>query len=279
MGSVISSTVGSAVSRQNTSDTNRYNYNIAKQTNASNERVAQQNLDFQKATFQYNKDLQERIFQREDTAAQRTVADMRAAGLSPLAMQGTNGAGEAIAVTAPQNNMQYQSAAPGVPADMSALSNLSNMFSEVLQFKNGLQQIERQGLENKYLSATYDNRITQSNYDTDIKGIQKRIADIDSLLKEYDRADATQKRIYDFTFGLNDGMSEKERTMAILNHILYPQHGTSHSKSDALKFETTPLSGYQNHQELFNAIGDALDKGGKSSAKVIERILEAIASF
>lgn len=62
----------------------------------------EQNLAFQRENFDYQKALQKQIFEREDTAYQRTVKDMRAAGMSPLSMNGTNNAGEAISTTAPQ---------------------------------------------------------------------------------------------------------------------------------------------------------------------------------
>ena len=49
-------------------------------TNQANERIAQQNLAFQKENLEYQKDLQQQIFNREDTAYQRKVNDLIAAG-------------------------------------------------------------------------------------------------------------------------------------------------------------------------------------------------------
>lgn len=96
--------------------TNEANLQIARETNETNKGIAEQNLGFQRENLEYQKALQQDIFEREDTAYQRTKADMLAAGLNPLSMQGTNGAGEAIATTPLNNQFQAQQAAPMQPA-------------------------------------------------------------------------------------------------------------------------------------------------------------------
>ena len=52
-------------------------------TNQFNERIANQNLAYQKENLEYQKDLQKQIFEREDTAYQRKVNDLIAAGINP----------------------------------------------------------------------------------------------------------------------------------------------------------------------------------------------------
>ena len=85
----------------NTEATNRTNKEIAlwnmlqqQKTNEINYGMFKENLDYQKA-------LNEQIMQREDTSYQRTVADMRKAGLNPLTMSGLNGSGGNIANVEP----------------------------------------------------------------------------------------------------------------------------------------------------------------------------------
>ena len=91
---------------------NQANLKIAQETNATNRNIAEQNLGFQRELQEYNKALQQQIFEREDTSYQRTAQDMLAAGLNPLDMQGTNGAGEVVSQSPLNNGFQAQIGAP-----------------------------------------------------------------------------------------------------------------------------------------------------------------------
>lgn len=71
---------------------NIMNYQSKKDTNKSNEDINQRNLDFQAAQTQAQ-------WERDDNAHQRQVADLKAAGLSPLAA--TQGANTSQALGAP----------------------------------------------------------------------------------------------------------------------------------------------------------------------------------
>lgn len=140
-------------------DTNQANRDIAKETNATNLQIAQENLGYQRELQEYNKALQQQIFEREDTSYERTARDMRNAGLNPLAMQGTNGAGEAVAQAPLNNNFQAQNGAPmqaaqfqkanTMNAPIQALSHLSNLTSLANSVLTGTLDRDRIRLQNQ----------------------------------------------------------------------------------------------------------------------------------
>lgn len=66
----------------------------------------EKNFQQQSELLEYQKALQERIFEREDTAFQRHLKDVNAAGFSPLAALGSSsGAGQAVSMSAPQRDI------------------------------------------------------------------------------------------------------------------------------------------------------------------------------
>lgn len=87
-----------------TEQMNAENIQLQKDLNA-------ENLAFQREQFEYQKQLNALTQQREDTAFQRQVADLSAAGLSPLAVVGGSPASALSSTsfsgnsTAPQNNL------------------------------------------------------------------------------------------------------------------------------------------------------------------------------
>lgn len=240
-------------------ETNVRNAEIAKQTNETNERIAKENLEYQKENLEYQKALQEKIFQREDSAYARTANDMRQAGLNPLGMNGTNGAGEAIAISPLSNNFNaqgydYQSKSP-----LDVFESILGFSSVAQQLKGQMLSNEAQSLANSYNRQTLSDRVNAQTYETMMKQTE-------NLLRSYDEANSYQKRIYNSMFGIVDGMSESERQAAIINTVI--------GDDDELK-EAFTLSGNEalnkknkRYSKTYSAI-----QGGKAVTNILKSVL------
>lgn len=120
--------------------TNYFNRQIAQETNETNRQIAEQNLGFQRQMQDYNRALQQQIFEREDTSYQRTAQDMLAAGLNPLDMQGTNGAGEVISQSPLENTFQAQNGAP-MQAHQNESFQQENAFNSAMSASSALASV------------------------------------------------------------------------------------------------------------------------------------------
>lgn len=198
--------------------TNLANLEITDLTNASNERIANQNLGFQRENLDYQKQLQQQIFNREDTSYQRTVADMRKAGISPLAMQGTNGAGEAISTEAMNNSMVAQGyQAQGWQAqkaqtlrsamtDAEVLRGILDITSAVSNLQKNSEETRSLSIQNDYAESSFNSRLAQQKAQT--------------ILSHYSVLDAREKRYYNNLYGITESMPEDQKLAHIASFEL-----------------------------------------------------------
>lgn len=245
------------------------------QTNTVNQQIAEQNLAFQRENFEYQKALQQKIFDREDSAYQRTVADMRQAGLSPLMMNGSNGAGEAIQTEPLHNDFQMQD--KGV---LSALSEIFNTASTVNQVAQRSKMIEAQinnlnastnaqSISNEFLPLSLGTsligQILQNNSTSqDIKNkvAQRGLTMLQTLEQSYKNDDLKRWNAYGSLFGISSNMSEKERFYQYAKYLL----DENNKDSPLVKVDDSIKEFADNNDKGFgNAIANMLPKSWRDA--------------
>lgn len=242
-------------------------------TNQTNKDVASDNLQFQRENLDWQKAVQEKQWQREDSSYQRTVADMRQAGLSPLAMNGTDAAGEAVSTVAPQNTYQrqgkdYSWLSQGVNQGISTVIDMMRLKNEKAQSD---AQVEKTNAETAHILADtdffnasagtrlaglmLDNKNKGANYVNTVSNSSlTRLRSIGEALSNMSRADTMRYNRY---FGINPDMSEKERLASLALKMSGLNGGLT--KNDA-RSVLKDLSGFatQSDKNAFTNVADFL---------------------
>lgn len=145
-----------------------------------------QNLSNEERQFEYAKDLQQQIFKREDSAYQRKVADLEAAGLNKaLAYGGGSSSGGIVTTKAPQMNykadvaekffksMQFKLARQKTNADLRIAEQQANLLAS-----NARLAAKKANWYDKQANVKYD--IDAATRDVKTATVQATIDDIKS---------------------------------------------------------------------------------------------------
>lgn len=252
-----------------------FNIGAIKATNNLNKDIANQNLSFQKENFEYQKDLQKQIFNREDTAYQRKVNDLIAAGINPAVAATGSGspAGSLVNTQALHNDMKYQAPQFNLGSVLDTLSSLEQLKSIKVQTDNAKKNGEyidalknkvdaettKIAFDNNFLSKTQEDRIKSFSADYWTKhyqlGILKNQADLNQIGYEFSRYGILPKT------GEN---SPFMRELQLKNKLLDLQWNTANQNFKKIKNENDAFwwrFGIDNFNKMVSGLADLFKVG------------------
>ena len=243
--------------------------------------IANKNFGLQQEQFQYQKDLNELQMQREDNAMQRQVADLKAAGFSPLAAIGGSGsaAGSLNAGTAPQYDGTGIGAAAGqyldlarqyasLHADLSSKNNdaklgarmaLAQMQADLhfkgqnmaTQYFNAAVNARNKNLQNQALQEDITTKKYQNDWYKEHGYSQVTLATVLSDFLNNSNVKNAEQKIFDFVGGNLDTASEK------LTDVV---QNVGNASKEVKEFITSDEKRYDTGKAIADKIGSAANQ-------------------
>lgn len=238
------------------------------------------NLKFEQQVFEYQKQLQQQIFGREDTAVQRRVADLRAAGLSPtLAAGGAANSGALVNVKAPQKRAEYDFGFIGqalqqmasiaqTKAQTKLLYAQANKAEQEAKYTSSLkdQSLINATLKNQLLKDTYSSLKWKAIYETNKLSNEVFASRFKNDVLENEAQWAELERAYihdnpDFAQEIIKSKLNREQIETFIRAVTYK---TLESKE----------IGIENDADLYERLGV-----GPETIKIIDRLIRSIPGF
>lgn len=233
-------------------------------TNKTNEKIAEQNLGYQYENLEYQKALQQKTFEREDTANQRAVNDMRAAGLSPLSQFNNASQSGAIIPTEAMHN-DYQRQTPAMTRNAERIANLqlaSNIINSVndinqKQYQNAMleQEIRGKKLQNDVYERTQEDTVNR--------------AKIASLMDNEDLRKRVYDRRYMELYGIHDSDSREERIAKVLLHTISGGTKREDYNLSGITFKDMPSSQTLSKEDVLKMLQNVLPESAYNSIKTM----------
>lgn len=265
------------------------NYKSQKDTNKTNMAINQQNLD-------YNSAMTQAQWERDDNAHQREVADLEAAGLSPLASTQGSGVSQAlgapspIAMQAPQFdvNTLVNSLIQNKQLNETKRHNLVQEGyeeTELLQNAEELKQKSRQldiqdkkvEADIKYQCDLIENQANQINetirHNKESENLEKTSISSEIFFKEIQHAthgSAYADNYYDFDKYVEAYKAWTEKYKAFVEGLEQTSHSSSSSYNTG--FNGSLSIGNQKIANTSGQIGETEGSSGSSSENVSQRI-------